>query len=207
MRRSFPLPVATLAAALLLGCGDQQSPTPPADSPALSFRTQHSPDGPGAQVVRFDFGFFSAGPDPATGLTLTVGLVSPLADVPDCGGSGPVISDGKRVVQLVFTPRDFEDVFIRAERATMVLYESTSPELCDWVTAPVFARGTVNLTFHILSRTAAGLPSEIGLKFQGIVELTSGGRARVLNTAEVKVDPDGTAHVHVDRFEVKPIGH
>jgi hypothetical protein len=46
----------------------------------------------------------------------------------------------------------------------------------------------------------------VGFKIQGIVELTSGGRARVLNTAQIHVEEDGTVRIHVDRFEVKPIG-
>jgi hypothetical protein len=156
----------------------------------------------GAEVIRFPFGFTSAGPDPATGLTLTVGLTSPLADVPDCGGAGPVVTDGKRVIQLVLKTDNFVHQFIRARQATIILYESTSPDLCDWATAPVFARGRANLTFNMLSRTR----SVVGFKIQGIVELTSGGRARVLNTAQIHVEEDGTVRIHVDRFEVKPIG-
>jgi hypothetical protein len=202
MRCSPLLPAATLVGALVLGCGQQSGPAEPASSPQPSLRTGQHPDGPGAQVVRFGFDFFAAGPDPATGLTLTIGLTSPLADVPDCGGSGPVIADGKRVIQLVFTSAGFVHQFIRAHQATIVLYKSTSPDLCDWVTAPVFARGRVNTTFTVMSRT----PAVVGLKIQGIVELTSGGRAHVLNTAQVHVEEDGTVRVHVDRFRIKPIG-
>jgi hypothetical protein len=87
-------------------------------------------------------------------LTLTVGLVSPLADFPfppevGCGGTVPVISDGKRVTQLVFTPSEFVHSSTRERRATIVLYEGTSPDICDWTTAPVFARGRANLTFNV----------------------------------------------------------
>jgi hypothetical protein len=60
-------------------------------------------------------------------LTLTVGLTSPLADVPDCGGAGPVVTDGKRVIQLVLKTDNFVHQFIRARQATIILYESTSP--------------------------------------------------------------------------------
>jgi len=195
-----------LAGAIVLGCGDQPDPAEPASAPPPSLRTAQHPNGPGGQVIRFPFGFFAAGPDPATGLTLTIGLVSPLADVPDCGGTGRVISDGRRVIQLVFTPADFVHQFIRARQSTIVLYESTSPDLCDWTTAPVFARGRANVTFNVHARTPAGVPAVVGLKIQGIVELTSGGRAHVLNTAQVHVDKDGTVRVHVDRFVIKPIG-
>jgi hypothetical protein len=202
MPRPLLLSTTMLAGALALGCGDQPAPAEPASTPQPSLRTKQDFEGQRAEVIRFPFEFFAAGPDPATGLTLTIGLASPLADVPDCGGAGPVIADGKRVIQLVLTSADFVHQFIRARQATIVLYESTSPDLCDWVTAPVFARGRANVTFNVTTRN----PAVIGLKIQGIVELTSGGRAHVLNTAQIHVHEDGTVRVHVDRFVIKPIG-
>jgi hypothetical protein len=192
MHRPFILPAAVLASALVLGCGDQLDPSEPAKQSPPSFR---------AEVIRFPFDFVST-TDPNVGLSLTIGIASPLADHPDCGGTGPVITDGKRVVQLVFTAAGSVHQFVRATKATIVLYESTAFDFCDWTTAPVFARGRANLTFNILDKTR----DVVGLKIQGIVELTSGGRAHVLNTAQVHVEEDGTVTVHQDRLVVKPIG-
>jgi hypothetical protein len=201
MRRSLPLLTPVFASALVLGCGEQPAPSEPANHSPPAFRTEQNPDGPGAGVIRFPFDFFFA-TDPNVGLSLTIGIVSPLADVLDCGGTGAVSTDGKRVVQLVFTPAGPVHQFVRATQATIVLYESSSFDFCDWTTAPVFARGRANLTFNVLDRTT----DVVGLKIQGIVELTSGGRAHVLNTAQVHVEEDGTVRVHQDRLVVKPIG-
>jgi hypothetical protein len=205
------LPVALLAGALVLGCDQQSVPVEPASSPQPSLRTGQSPEGPGAQVIRFGFDFFGAGPDTALGVPLafTVGLVSPLADFPfppelGCGGTGPVISDGKRAIQLVFAPGDKFHELIRVRQATIVLYETSSPDICDWATAPVFGRGRANITQITLSRTPSTLVR--GFKLQGIVELTSGGRARIWNTFQGHLDEDGTVRVHVDHFGLKPIG-
>jgi hypothetical protein len=86
------------------------------------------------------------------------------------------------------------------------VYESTSQDGCDWASLPVFGRGTATFTFHVLSRTPAGTPAEVGVRIQGIVELTSGGRAQVLNTAQVHVEEDGIPRVHLDHFVIRPIG-
>jgi hypothetical protein len=53
---------------------------------------------------------------------------------------------------------------------------------------------------------SSGSEAVIGLKMAGTVELMSGGLAHVLNAAQVHIDEVGNVRVHVDRFELKPIG-
>jgi hypothetical protein len=201
-----PLVAALLASTLVLGCADQPAVTESGGISRPSLRTEQNPDGPGALVIRFAFDWFSTW-DPRPGIGVTVGLLSPIADTPECGGEGPVVSDGRRIVQLLFTPNEHISQFARVHKATIKLYESASSDQCDWAGLPVFGEGTANVTFNFLSRESDGAPAVVGLKIQGIVELTGGGRALVLNTAQAHLEDDGTPIVHVDHFEIRPIGH
>jgi hypothetical protein len=77
---------------------------------------------------------------------------------------------------------------------------------CDLIsaTAPdIVARGRGNATVVILARAPSVL---LGFHATGTVELTNGGLAHLLLVAKFHVDADGTVRVHVDKFEVKPIG-
>jgi hypothetical protein len=51
MRRSLLFSTVALAGALALGCADQPTPSAPSDGSRPSFRTEQSPEGPGAFVV------------------------------------------------------------------------------------------------------------------------------------------------------------
>jgi hypothetical protein len=73
-----------------------------------------------------------------------------------------------------------------------------------WASASRFrapVRG--NATVVDLSGTNRHL---IGIHVTGTVELTSGGLAHLLIVAKYHIEDDGSVRIHVDRFELKPIG-
>jgi hypothetical protein len=112
MRRPLLLSTAMLAGALVLGCGDQPAPAEPTGAPRPSLRTEQNPNGPGAQVIRFDTqGIILADPD--RDFTLTIG-VSP-SEAPECGGTGELT--GARV-QIVSTPAEVAHTLVRARQQT-----------------------------------------------------------------------------------------
>jgi hypothetical protein len=196
-RPFFLLPTALFAGALVLGCGEQPAPSEPASAPEPTLRTEHNPDGPGAQVSRFGFGgvFYS---DPVLDMVLTVG--APLSDAPECGGTGSIIGG---TGLDVLTPADVEYIAGRVRQGPMVVYGRFVEDLCDLTEADVIARGQGNTTLTILSRTPTLL---IGFHAAGTVELTSGGLAHLVVAFQQHIDADGTMRVHTERFELKPIG-
>ena len=140
-------------------------------------------------------------------ISATIGLVSAVRDLgsePDCGGSGPEVYDGGGVERVVATSAGSVHIRDRLQNATFVLYEGATLDVCELATHPVLARGTVNFNFNIRVSTANTVTFQVVVT--GIVELTSGGRAHVLGNANFNFDETGNLTVHVDRFEVKPIG-
>jgi hypothetical protein len=64
MSRPLILSIGMLATALVLGCGEQPTPSEPGTSPRPSFRTEQNPDGPGAFAIHIPEASFLAGGDP-----------------------------------------------------------------------------------------------------------------------------------------------
>lgn len=199
MRRSPLLPVAAaLVGALALGCGDQPAPAEPAGGPPRpTLRTVQNPDGPGAQVIRFDiFGIPLVDPD--RGLTLTSGL--PLSQVPECGGpGGPSAGTG----QVVATPADVGHTVFRTRQQPLVLYGRAPENICELTEADIVASGRGNVTVMFST-----LKPDVVFKghVTGTLELTSGGRVHLVSQAVIRFQPDGTVRVIVDKFQLKPIG-
>jgi len=70
--------------------------------------------------------------------------------------------------------------------------------------APIIATGTGKATFEALApRPGAAFAAHVTV--QGIVDLVSGGQARVLGTARVTVLPDGTLLFDEERVTLTPI--
>jgi len=70
--------------------------------------------------------------------------------------------------------------------------------------APIIATGTGKATFEALApRPGAALVAHVTV--QGVVDLVSGGQARVLGTARVTVLPDGTLLFDEERVTLTPI--
>jgi hypothetical protein len=199
---STALPLSVLTA-LLFACESGGEPLavndPLASAPA-------STPSFGAAVERIPFNFFFL-QDFDRDISATVGLVSPVSDLgtePDCGGSGPEVYDGGGIERLVETPAGSFHLRDGMQKATFVLYEGATIDVCELTTHPVVARGTVN--FHFSIKISPDNALHLQVTFNGFVDLTSGGRAKLLSTANAVFGSDGSLTIHVDRFELKPIG-
>jgi hypothetical protein len=178
---------------------DPLSPSAPGIRPSFGAAVFHSP---------VDFFFLN---DFDRDYSATIGLVSPVADLnenPDCGGAGPRIVD-TGLENVVLTPAGSIHVRDRWQKATFVLYGGATDDVCELselATHPVVAQGEVNFSFGV--RVPDVTEAGINFHFQmtGIVDLTSGGKAHVLISANFLFDNDGNLTVHVDKFELKPIG-
>jgi hypothetical protein len=162
----------------------------------------------GAEVFRNTVDFFLLW-DSDRNYSATIGLVSPVADLdenPDCGGRGPRVVDGG-IQELVLTPAGSEHFSESYQKATFVMYDGVTGDVCDLsdpATHPVVAQGEVN--FRNTLRIATDGVWHFHFQMTGIVDLTSGGEAAVLVSASALYDNDGNPTIHVDKFELKPIG-
>jgi hypothetical protein len=137
-----------------------------------------------------------------TGLTATVGLASPVADLPECGGSGPKILDGRGTHQDVLTSTGPVKIFDRWRQGTVVLYDVVAGSVCDLITAPVIGSGKGNFTFNL---TGPAL-NVLNVRLDAILELANGGRAHLVSHAQIIFAEDGTPTIHVDKTQLKAIG-
>ena len=77
-------------------------------------------------------------------------------------------------------------------------------DVCQLNDAPIIATGTGKATFEALApKPGAAFAAHVTV--QGIVDLVSGGQARVLGTARVTVLPDGTLLFDEERVTLTPI--
>lgn len=197
MRRSL---LPTTFAAALVSCLSYDGPTA-TDDPLAPSSTVSSPSF-AATVSRTDVPFFHLS-NPDTDRSLTLGLVSPISELADCGGTGVPVTDGNGTHQEVQTSAGPLHFFDRLRRGTIVLYEGAPEDVCDLATAPILAQGRGNFgaTFHFLDTKTL-----ISFRIVGIVELTGGGRAHMLELAKVVIDENGEVTIRVERSELKPIG-
>jgi hypothetical protein len=191
---------AVLAGVLVLGCDDQPSPAEPA-SRQTSPATEQNFDAAGAEVIRFQFGGFPI-VDTDRGYVLGAGTVSLINEVPECDGT-PAMVDGNPRGEVVITPSDQLHQVLRVRQGTLILYGRVPEDLCTLGPEDVIARGRGNATATLLARAPSVL---IGIHVTGTMELTSGGLAHILVDAQYHVYPDGSFALHVDHFELKPIG-
>jgi hypothetical protein len=122
--------------------------------------------------------------------------------VPECGGP-PAIVDGDPTGQIVLTPSGAFHQTLKVRQGTLTLYGRAPEDLCTLGASDVIARGRGNATATLLARDPSVL---IGIHVTGRVELMSGGLAHLLIIAKYHIYQDGSFRVHVDRFELKPIG-
>jgi hypothetical protein len=152
MHRSM-VSTAALAGALALGCADQPAPSEPADASPPSFRTEQNPEGPGALVIRFQFGATLTLSDPESGLTALIGWTLPELQQFCAGGEFP-----NRLTEFdVIRPHSTEeltDLHLRSHgtRVPLLVWETTIPfidplaELCGELVFLPHLTGTGNVT-------------------------------------------------------------
>lgn len=186
-------------AALLAGCQDATAPGPEAPAPASE-----------VSRFRFDGDGFLSHIIPDRGIAFTVGLLTPVADLPECGGpSGVVDSDLKGFSQQVSTPAGPIKSIERIS-GTFVVYQavlSNPGDYCLLASAPVIGTGRGSFTRNDNSVTGVGPGmNSFGYRANAVLELTGGGRALLHVVARVLFD-GVNVRVIVDDVDLKPIGH
>ncbi len=192
--------VPLMLAVFLLSCQDSNAPTTDLSSV--------SPDQPLASEVfrtRFSDGFLvHITPE----VTFTVGVVSPLAELPECGGSGDLEFDMKGFDQVVLTPPGPERQ-VRRFTGTVVLYDVSLFELddlCDLIGHEVgTGQGSFTSTDNSLTGAGPGM-NAFGFMANAILDLVDGGRAHFQAVVRLQFDGENVT-AQVEKVELKPIGH
>ena len=196
-RRVVPLTLT----AFVLGCQDGNGPT----------TTEIAPSGrqPLASEVfrtRFDDGaLVHITPE----VTFTVGLVTPLEDLVECGGTEEFFeSDVRGFDQVVVTPPGPERQ-VRRFSGTIVLYDVSLFELdnfCDLIGHEVgTGKGSFTSTDNSLTGVGPGM-NAYGFMANAILALVDGGRAHFHAIVRFLFDGENET-VLVETVELKPIGN
>jgi hypothetical protein len=196
MRRSLLLPTAALAGALTLGCADQQSPTGPVTNPlAPSLRAERVP------VLQPVF----LGGDPSNPLAVQAGYEAGLIADDICPDNGEHV-DPRAQGQGIFTPPGGFISHASAHDMSLVVYEfggGIVSDICQLVGATVLGTGTANYSFELVFTGQGAFV--IHATLQGVIDLVSGGQARVNATARVTILPDGTLLFDEERVRLTPL--
>jgi hypothetical protein len=193
------------AAAFVVACDPATQPVDPAAAGANPVSPATSAPSLGATVLKIPNSYFLIyDEDPTRNYTVTFGLVSPPSDLDACGGSGGEMFDGGGTTRIVATPSGAVHVRDALHQATIVLYEGATEDVCELATLPVLARGSGNLHFTVKNRVNGS--TSVQATFGGILDLVAGGRARLLAVGSIVFDSFGNLTIHVDHFDLKPIG-
>jgi hypothetical protein len=193
--------VLPLAFASLLACQTSDDPSASSDpvSPA-------APASFGATNIKIIQPFFLIFDDvPSRNYTATFGLVSPVSDLPDCGGSGPVVTDGGGITRVLITPSGAFHIRDQLQQATIVFYEGATGDVCELSPHRILGTGTGKMHFNTREKASGTLA--VQANFGGILDMVAGGRARMLGAGNIVFDALGNLTVHEDHFSLKPIGH
>jgi hypothetical protein len=193
--------------ALLLGCSDRnglptdQAAGNPAEKPSFAAEVDR------IRLTGLDAWLLHVTPE----VTFTVGLVSPIADFPDCGGTGEnFVSDIKGLSQLVATPpgpvRNVPDHI----SGTLVLYSKSLSELNDDICAlPDFLVGTGPGIFTRTDNSVTGVGPGInafGFMANAVLDLVGGGKAKFQAVVRFLFDGENVTIV-TENVKLTPIGN
>ena len=150
------------------------------------------------------------GGDPRYGLAVIVLAegTSPLANTLCTGGLWAVEGSPQRT-QLVIGPNGRVNSGVVSGEAFVEVYGYgagivTSP--CELVGAPIVASGRVRVTQHITDPGPSGNGAFVFVvTANGIVDLASGGQARLRSTARWIMRPDGTVVMDEEPVELLPL--
>jgi hypothetical protein len=212
MHRSRRL-AAVLAGAFALGCADQPKPSEPADVSQPSFRTERNPEGPGALVLRSQFGAVLTLSDPDPGLTALIGWTSAELEQFCAGGEFP-----NRLTEFdVIRPHSTEeltDLHLRwhGTRVPLLVWETTIPfidpgaELCGTLLLLPRLTGTGNVTHTDNDLFTTGRRGNAGHEtIQGQVTSESGERFKFSERFHGVINKSHNKCCTID-LELKPIG-
>jgi len=181
---------------LLGSCADSTSVTVPAETQTPQFEAANAPSQSGPNVFRLPFitvsysGF-------ETDLAVAVGYDEPFAD--HCADLESPNQPGG--TQIVVTPPGGFHSKESGQDVSVLVFEFHGPVIgdnCQLVGAPVVASGTAHLTFTINGH-------EGGATVHGVVDLASGGQARLLVTTHTQFAPDGSIKFDHTRITLTPL--
>jgi hypothetical protein len=139
-----------------------------------------------AEVIRDQVG--TAWNDPTTSLAVLLGFGAEVTAAGLCEGNFTLAS---KFATIVFTPSGGFLAGAGGGRNVPV-------QLCDLVGAPVVASGLASFKSPVLIPPSGGFVQTVTA--HGIVDLTSGGQARLRVTGHITIRPDGT--VQVERISI-----
>ena len=212
MRRSL-IPAAALAGALVLGCADQPTPSEPVDAAQPAFRTAQNPEGPGALVIRSEFGATLTLSDPDPGLTALIGWTFAELQQFCAGGEFP-----NRLTEIdVIRPHSTEeltDLHLRQHgtRVPLLVWETTIPfidplaELCGGLVFLPHLTGTGNITRTDNDLFTTGTRGNAGHEtIQGQVTSEAGERFKFSEKFHGVINKTHNKCCSIE-LELKPIG-
>jgi hypothetical protein len=141
---------------------------------------------------------------PPTELALAVGFEDVATE---CAGGEVIISPHRG--QAVVTPTDKGQLHTFTREAFVQVFNNTAPveEVCDLQGAGVVASGTVTFSQVVHEAEVEGAPGAFSLHVtvHGIVDLTSGGQARLFAMWQFVIPPDGTPVLDQTSIKLTPI--
>jgi hypothetical protein len=195
---------ATLLLALTAaGCEDSGFTTSAIAAPPMPRDVTNFSSGAGARIGRSDFPFgFLGGGDPRDNLAIFVGPLDPVAAIPiKCASPTTIVpvSPGARA-QNVTVPSGAMHINALTRDANIAVWQFTGTvtSTCPLLGAPLVATGTVHYKVEI--RDLAEHIDAVG-----IVQLTSGGQARLHATASILFAADGTLKQDDERVILTPL--
>lgn len=188
-----PVRYTLLSVAVLASCNESAPVTAPVETPVPLFDGAFHTPQPSADI-------WTSGPP--TNLALAVGLETiagfctgqPFTVSPQRGGL--VLTPSGKAQIHDFSQEAFVEVFAFAGAAGGPL--RTDP--CVVVGSPLVASGTVTFSTHFLNDQAPPGTILLHVTVNGVVDLTSGGKARLHATAQDVIRPNGT---FIDKTEIK----
>jgi hypothetical protein len=166
------------------------------------------PSSPSARAERFPaFAALQMGGDPSNPLALQAGYLPGVTAEDICADPVQGVDTEAQTGQDVFTQPGGLHERVFGRDVHLVLYQFGGGPVttqCQLVGAPVLGTGTGNFTWSV-NVGGPGGRVVIHLTVHGIIELVSGGQARVLGTARVLILPDGTFFFDEERVRLTPL--
>jgi hypothetical protein len=180
---------------LLASCGDTSQVTAPVETHKPSFDPGSPPDTSGPNVFRFPF-FAVVFSGFETELAVATGFNAPFAD--HCGDTPSPGQPGS--AQIVLTPPGGFHLKDSGRDVSVLVFAFEGPvfDNCLLVGAPVVASGTAHVTFTVGPRQTAAT-------VHGVVDLASGGQAKLLVTTITHFGADGSLVFDHTRIRLTPL--
>jgi hypothetical protein len=195
MLRSLLTLPAVLASVLVLGCGEQPAPSEPANTPRPSLRTEQSPDGLGATVIRFDDRLIFLIQDQGRGITIGLGLTPQDLEALLAACPNELPAPEEIPTQVVVRPDDVTKYLAKGELSVIIWPAVIFSEfgLCaEEDLPPILAAGTVRFIESVsdfnLSLTRAN--AVVAHAHGTVTDLLTGQEFRLLVNLHFVVGPD-----------------